>query len=251
MKSQGRLLLIGLLSAAGAAMAAEPPAAAAPSGVTRGFTPGIAPPVPNSRENARYGDPAHTDFSGLWASDRLAALVDYTQPLPLTRSYAVKLREHRRRVDIGDQPEDVVNQCIALGMPRFMAMQFEVLQTPGQVTMIADVLDDVRRIYTDGSGPTINGESSFNGHSAGRWEDAELVVETTDLKAGTMDAFGTPYSDKLSIVERWKLLAPGKLQITFTLTDPEAFTRPWTLVNTYSLLPIGTRFEQYACENKR
>jgi hypothetical protein len=213
--------------------------------------PGIAEPVPNSRADARYGDPAHTDFSGLWSNDQFVGLIDYSKALPLTKAYAEKLRAFSQRVVAGDQPPDSVNQCVAIGMPRFFTLAFEVLQTPGQVTMISNVLDDVRRIYTDGSGITPGGELSYNGHSAGRWQGADLVIETRDLKASTIDTNGIPYSEKLSIVERWHLLAPGKLEVTLTLTDSEAFTRPWVITNTYTRLPAGARFEQYACENNR
>src|SRR5262245_51459087 len=81
-----------------------PPAASARTAPV--FAPGVAPPVANSRPDARYGDPQHTDFSGLWANDRFTGLIDYSKPLPLTKSYAARLKAFRKRVEAGHQPPD-------------------------------------------------------------------------------------------------------------------------------------------------
>ena len=84
----------------------------------------------------------------------------------------------------------------------------EIIQTPGQITMGLGVLHDIRRIYLDGIGHTIGADPSFSGDSVGHWEGDTLVVETNNLRAGTLDRNGIPYSDKLTAVERIRRVSP-------------------------------------------
>ena len=56
----------------------------------------------------------------------------------------------------------------------------EVLVSPGQVTMIQEAFNQVRRVYLDEELPAVeDAEPRFSGHSAGRWEGETLVVETS------------------------------------------------------------------------
>ena len=46
-----------------------------------------------------------------------------------------------------------------------------------------------------------------------------------------VDNYRTPHTDKIHVVERFKMIEDGKtLQATITVTDPGAFTMPWTAV---------------------
>ena len=121
----------------------------------------------------------------------------------LTPPYAKRFAEWKRKFDTdGSQEPDSVTRCLAFGMPRFGTMPVEIIQTPGQITMNLGVLHDVRRIYLDGIGHTVGADPSFNGDSVGHWEGDTLVVETNNMRAGTMDRNGVPYSDKLTAVEK-------------------------------------------------
>jgi hypothetical protein len=199
-----------------------------------------------------YGDPAHANLSGLWSSDLVGLFADYSKvPIPLTPAYAAKLAKTRKLIEAGTPPSDNVSRCIAFGVPRFMVLEFELLQTPAQVTLIEYVFHDVRRIYTDGSGHTPNVDPSYNGDSVGRWEGDTLVVDTIGLHGGNVDQYGVYHSDKLRVLERIRLVDTNKLEIEFTLTDPEAYTRPWVVKRTYTRRPPGSRYDEYVCENNR
>ncbi|MEO6340571.1 MAG: hypothetical protein ABIO39_11065 [Caulobacteraceae bacterium] len=136
-------------------------------------------------------------------------------------------------------------------MARFGTMPMEIVQTPGQVTMGLGVLHDIRRIYLDGVGHTVGADPSFNGDSVGRWEGDTLVVETNNVRSGTLDREGIPYSDKLTAVERIRRVSPTRLEIETVLTDPEAFLAPYTMRRAYVPMPPGSRFEEYLCENNK
>jgi hypothetical protein len=76
---------------------------------------------------------------------------------------------------------------------------------------------------------------SWYGESVGRWEGDELVVDTIGMHDRSfVDNYRTPHTDKIHVVERFKMIEGGKtLQVTFTVNDPGAFTMPWTGVQRF------------------
>lgn len=68
------------------------------------------------------------------------------------------------------------------------------------------------------------------GYSVGRWEGDTLVVTTTHVAWPQFDYFGTPQSDEVSYVERFRYSdADDALDYSITTTDPVNFTRPITM----------------------
>ena len=63
------------------------------------------------------------------------------------------------------------------------------------------------------------------------------------------DRFRTPHSDKLHVVERWKLADQGKvLEVNMTIDDSEAFNQPFSMVQRYRRTP-GRLLEEVCAEN--
>jgi hypothetical protein len=217
-----------------------------------------------------YGDPAHPDISGMWNPDQAGSYVmteamaaafgippavfktmPHSEGPKLTPAYQARFERDSKAMADGNPPLDSVSRCLAFGLPRFMTMPMEIIQTPGQVTMNLGVLHDIRRIYLDGRGHTPDADPSFSGDSVGHWEGDTLVVETTDLREGTFDRSGIPFSDKLTVVERYRRIGPTKIEDKMVMTDPEAFTQPYAVTRTYTMMPAGSRFEEYICENNK
>jgi hypothetical protein len=227
-----------------------------------------------------YGDPSHPDISGMWNPefayfgppiDKSGHPIIPPDPPPgasagkmpagpppgmppgpqLTPAYAKRYAEWMKKAADGKQEPDTVTRCLAFGFARFGTMPVEIIQTPGQITMNLGVLHDIRRIYLDGVGHTIGADPSFNGDSVGHWEGDMLVVETNNIRPGTLDRFGIPYSDKLTAIEKFRRVSPTRLEIETTLTDPEAFAVPYVMHRAYVPMPPGSRFEEYLCENNR
>jgi hypothetical protein len=49
-----------------------------------------------------------------------------------------------------------------------------------------------------------------------------------------MDHYRTPHTEKLHVVERWKMTDDGKMmEATFTVDDPDAFYQPWSGMRRY------------------
>jgi hypothetical protein len=128
----------------------------------------------------------------------------------------------------------------------------ELLQTQTQVTIIHPADQQVRRIYLDVA-HSANPGHSWYGESIGHYEGGDtLVVDTVGLNDKTeTDRFGTPHSDQMHVVERYRV-APDRrtLEVQFTVDDPGAFTSPWSARVRFGARPF--KFEEQVCaENNR
>jgi hypothetical protein len=125
------------------------------------------------------------------------------------------------------------------------------VQTPREVVLVYSSDEQVRHVYLDVP-HSANPNPSWYGESVGHYEGDTLIVDTVALNDKTfIDAFRTPHSEKLHVVERFKLVDGGKaMQVNITLDDPDAFNAPWSLVQRYDR--IQGPFEERVCaENKR
>jgi hypothetical protein len=146
--------------------------------------------------------------------------------LPLTPEYAAKVKALE-----ANAPEDSPSaNCLPPGMPGIMGEPYpmEFLFTPGQVTIVIEAFSMVRHIYTDGRPMPADPDPTFFGTSIGHWEGSTLVVESEGFSPITTIDTITPHSDKMRILERFRLTDPDTMSIETTVTDPEALTGPYT-----------------------
>ena len=110
----------------------------------------------------------------------------------------------------------------------------QVFQTPDRVVLVTEMVHTPRVVPLDGR-PALNSNiRQWSGDSRGRWEGDTLVVETANFKderrwipLGTAPA-GTGSSANMTLVERFTRVDVDTLEYTFTVTDPEIWTSPWT-----------------------
>ena len=116
----------------------------------------------------------------------------------------------------------------------------QIFQTPGYVVILNEMIHNARVIPTDGRPHgTIR---QYAGDSRGRWEGDTLVVETTNFLRET-SLQGSTADTRL--VERFTRVDRDTVKYEFTVSDPNSFTRPWSV-----LMPLtkatGLLYE-YAC----
>jgi hypothetical protein len=152
---------------------------------------------------------------------------------------------------------DTESYCVASGMPRAMRgpnYPIQILQTPGQVTILFEALHNMRFIYLDEElPPQEEVEPSLWGTSVGHWQGDTLVVKTIGLSdRTTLDKVGLPHSNELEVTERIRLTSKDTFEDIITINDPKAFTRPWQIRATYKRMPPGSRLMEYECaDNNR
>jgi hypothetical protein len=152
---------------------------------------------------------------------------------------AEHMRISNEEVDTGKRglPFSAQATCHPGGVPGqllYPAEPFYFIQTPKVVYMIWQRDHMVRRIYmTERHSDVV--KPSWFGESIGRYENGELVIDTVGLqtrdKMSYIDNFRTKHTEKLHVVERFKLAPDGKaLQVNVGVTDPDAYNEPLNLV---------------------
>lgn len=155
-----------------------------------------------------------------------------------------------RRQHPGDGPEDysLANRCILWAsagppmMPGPYNNNYQIVQSPGNVTILVEMIHDARIISTDNRPHLPSTVRQWMGDSRGHWQGDTLVVETTNFTNKT------PFrgsSEKLSLVERFTRTDANTIMYDFTVTDPSSFTKPWTVQ-----IPMKKSTEpvlEYAC----
>jgi hypothetical protein len=152
--------------------------------------------------------------------------------------------------DKGLDDSDPNTYCYPPGAPRSMVMPypFEIVQRSNIVYLLFAYNSGVRRIYTDGRKHTAEGEPTWMGHSVGTWQGDILVVDTVALRPETwLDPLGTPHSDALRMVEKFRRLGPDTLEVQFMFDDSKTFTKPWGGRRTYQLEKTEIS-EYFVCE---
>jgi hypothetical protein len=137
-------------------------------------------------------------------------------------------------------------------MPAMMQGMFpmEVLESRGQVTIIQEAYNQVRRIYLgDELVPYDEAEPRFWGHSVGHWEGDTLVVETVGIK-DYVEFRNVPHSNQMRISERLRLLSANVMENRVTVIDPVYLDGPWAWRWMYVRDPEYKLYE-YVCEDNR
>ncbi|MDE2476217.1 MAG: hypothetical protein KGO48_14280 [Alphaproteobacteria bacterium] len=125
------------------------------------------------------------------------------------------------------------SSCLPSGIPNLFlpGNPLLILQTPKEVLMIKEGGQEVRHVYLDvPHSPGV--KPSWYGESVGHYEGDTLVVDTIGQNAKTvLDAFRTPHTGKLHVIERWRITDGGKtLEANITVDDPDTFNQPWSSV---------------------
>ena len=130
------------------------------------------------------------------------------------------------------------SSCVPGGVPVFMAYgggnPIVFLQTPKEVLLYHTGTHQIRHVYMDVP-HSANPKPSWYGESVGRYEGDTLVIDTIGLNDKTAaDIYRTPHTDKMHVVERWRLVEGGTMmESVFTVDDPGTFYKPWTAMRRY------------------
>jgi hypothetical protein len=147
-----------------------------------------------------------------------------------------------------DSYEDrsLYDQCITRGLPGSMmpaiyGNSYQIHQGPGYVAIRYEMIHETRIIPLE-SRPHVDSRiKTYMGDARGHFDGNTLVVETTNFRDPNRGA-----SDKLRLIERFKPVAPNKVEWSVTYDDASTWARPWTFAMNLTKDPTQAPFE-YAC----
>ena len=255
-------------------------------------------------------DTATPDFSGFWArtslgfespatghgplanlnkrangASNLSLLAgDYKDPIlkPQAAQVVKDLAEWGRRNEAFPQPS---NQCLPYPPPYIASnnQEIQLIQLKDRVLILTMFDHQLRTVRLNAQHPA-NLKPSWYGDAVGHYEGDTLVVDTVGIKTGPYpmtDMMGTPFSDKLHVVEKFRLVDPvtaksfaerGEaengvvagvngdgveidpmhqdkgLQLTVIVEDPGMLNAPWSGTVTYRR-PLLDWAESVCAEN--
>jgi hypothetical protein len=229
-----------------------------------GFEPPASGPGPVTNRSRLPGGPQR----GVGNPSQLVG--DYTNPI-LNPEAAEVVKQHGEISLRGVAYPTPTNQCWPEPVPYiFWKLGMQILQQPDKIIFLYYDNRQVRYVRMNQPHPT-QVTPSWYGDSVGHYEGDTLVIDTvgvkTDRPFAMVDLYGTPYTQALHVVERYRLLDyeaakeglernarenfhlpaddvelfadsdpnyRGKhLQLQFTVEDEGVFTMPWTATITY------------------
>lgn len=150
-------------------------------------------------------------------------------------------------------------RCITRGVPGGIfppgyGAGYQVLQGPGYVAIIYEMIHEARIIPLDGRPHLHSNFKLWNGDSRGRWEGNTLVVDITNYNdkgtvatnVATQRVRAIPQSEQLHAVERFTRVDEHTMNYEVTIEDAKVFTAPWKVAMPLNLEPDYKIFE-YAC----
>ena len=247
--------------------------------------------------------PSIPDFSGLWLHPGLGFGPPLSGPGPVRNKMRLPSGAGNYHLLVGDyanpilKPEaaevvkklgditlsgrafpDPDNMCLQNPVPYlFWNFNVRLLQQSDRVIFIYPHDSDFRVVRLNQPHPATV-VPSVHGDSVGHYEADVLVIDTVGIKLGRyrmIDRFGTPYTEALHVVERYRLLDydatrqaldeaekewprigavdpeyRGRgLQLEFSVEDPGVFTMPWSATITYGRNPAQSWEERICAEN--
>jgi len=203
--------------------------------------PNLTAPVPRTVD----GKP---DLSGIWNIGGLGYATNITSVEMLPSAQKI----YQARVATYGQ-EDPAVSCLPEG-PRAALHglePFRIVQMP-YVSFFMYETSPVRQIFTDGRKLPPDPTPSWMGYSVGHWEGDTFIVDTVGYNDKTwLDFTGHPHSEALHVRERFHRTDFGHMQLSITYEDPKAYTNPWTISVSVSLLPDTDLLENVCLENEK
>src|SRR4029077_6097570 len=134
---------------------------------------------------------------------------DYTNPI-LKPHAAEVVKQYGEISQKGVTYPTPANQCWPQPVPYiFWTIGVQLLQQPDKVTILYSNPDhEFRQVRVNQPHP-VQVTPSWHGDSVGHYEGDTLVIDTVGIKVGRytmIDRFGTPYTEALHVVERYRFL---------------------------------------------
>ncbi len=195
-------------------------------------TPADGTPDLTGQFNGRGADLTHTFIledhpGGLGIQAGRSLIIDPPDGIIPYQPWA--LAERNRRREDANGYEDPVGHCEFYDIGRIHGFAKQILHS-GNNIIINATQHITRVIAMDRSEHLPEGIRLWQGDPIGRWEGDTLVVESTNFNGKTRMAIGGDfYGPNAVVVERFTMVDSNTINWTSTVTDPDVFTRPWTI----------------------
>jgi hypothetical protein len=120
----------------------------------------------------------------------------------------------------------------------------QIFQTPEYVAIATEQIHDYRIIPLDGRPHVGPANRGLKGDSRGHWEGRTLVIDTINFSPEEIASYRGSDAN-MHLTERITRTDPDTILYEYTVDDPTAFTKPWTVQTTWS--KFDQNIYEYAC----
>jgi hypothetical protein len=211
------------------------------------------------------------DFSGIWTSDETDPRRPGVPPNPRDATTS------RRMVNLGvDLPgglpyqpwlvpivkertanmakDDPHIRCLpdnflrAYGMPHLL----KFVHAPNLLVVLNEMNAGYRQVFTDARPFPEDPTPSWQGYSSGKWSGDTLAIDTIGVRDDTwIDWNGSVLTEAAKVREQIRRPDFGHLEIQVTVDDPEAYTKPWTVMIKERLIVDTELIDEICLENEQ
>ena len=148
------------------------------------------------------------------------------------------LRYNREHLHDSYEYMESADRCITRGvigimMPGVYNNGAQILQPPGYVVILSEMIHRARIIPVDERPRLDDRIRQWEGDPRGRWEGDTLVVESTNFRnvrsmRGATASVRSRQTERQRLVERFTIVGPDTLEYSLHVDDPETYSAPWT-----------------------
>src|SRR5215471_3665153 len=199
--------------------------------------PNLTAPTPHTHEG-------HPDLGGLW--NRSGGAIGDLENADKLQPWLQALLRERAENFYKDSPG---YQCLPQGPAHHTGAGMKrIIQSASVVAILNEDLT-YRQIFTDGRRLESDPNPTWMGYSVGRWEGDTLVVESAGFNDRTwLNNRGLSHTEALRVIERYRRLDFGHLEIDVTFIDSTAYVAPLHLTVKMALA-ADTEMLEAVCES--
>jgi hypothetical protein len=201
------------------------------------------------------------NLNGVWSGGAVMRL----EPVPEMTAWGQKLFDEarplfgRRALPVAESNHALVT-CDPLAFPQNILYELrgvEFQQTRNKMLQLFQYQRVWREIWTDGRNLPSNvgrdapdsPDARWYGYATGSWaDDYTFVVNSTGFNEKSWnDPFGHPRSVDARIEERYRRIDHDTLEVTVTVDDPKAYTKPFVAMKQVLRWNPNQEFEEQLC----
>jgi len=202
-------------------------------------------------DNTKPGEPTPSDGFNLPSSSHMANLgVNMPDGLPYQDWLKPIVKERTDNLAINDPHIRCIpdNFLRAYGLPHML----KFVHTEDLLVVLNEMNAGYRQVFTDGRDLPDDPTPSFQGYSSAEWSGDTLIIDTIGVRDDTwIDWNGSVLTEHGKVREEITRPDYGHLEITVTVDDPVAYTRPWTVHLKQRLVVDAELIDEICLENER
>ena len=136
----------------------------------------------------------------------------------------------------------------AYGLPHML----KFVHKPGLLIVLNEMNAGYRQVFTDARPLPDTPSPAWQGYSSAKWSGDTLVVDTIGLRDDTwIDWNGSVVTESAKVREEIRRPDFGHLEITLTVDDPKAYTKPWTVTLKQRIVVDAELIDEVCLENEQ